>query len=67
MSSDTRETRIVSAVACPRCGVGIGERCHNPIPHQKQRGPEDRREQPARCHTERRKAWQTKRDNLECL
>lgn len=34
MSSNTRETRIIAACACPRCGVGIGEKCRNPVPHR---------------------------------
>ncbi len=66
MPTDTRQIRIIAAVACPLCGAGAGERCRNPIPHQTHRGPQDRRPQPIRVHAERRRAWQQKRDALEC-
>jgi hypothetical protein len=58
MASATREARIIDAVPCPRCKAAIGEYCRNPVPHQAARGPQDRRAQPTRCHTERRTAWQ---------
>lgn len=58
---DDRDARIIVAVACPRCGADVGERCRNPVPHQRRRGPEDRRRQPRCCHTERRRAWQIAR------
>jgi hypothetical protein len=57
--------RIVAAVACPRCGAAIGERCHNPIAHQAIRGPADHRAQPLREHSERRRAHQEYRREHE--
>lgn len=57
MASSTRDTRVVAAVACPRCGARAGEVCRNPVPHDRRRGAEDRRAQPARPHSERRAAW----------
>lgn len=64
MASRTREQRILAAVACPRCGARVGERCRNPIRYQTMRGPEDRRAQPLRCHTERRLLWEERKRGL---
>ena len=55
--SKTRDTRIVAAVRCPRCGAAAGEPCRNPVPHNSSRGPDDRRKQPVAAHNERRMAW----------
>lgn len=57
MASRTRDQRIVAAVPCPLCGAVAGQPCRNPVPHQQQRGPKDRRRQPMRPHTARRVAW----------
>lgn len=58
MASKHREENIVAALACPHCHAQAGERCRNPVSHQTERGPEDRRAQPLRCHAERRAAWE---------
>ncbi len=58
MASSTRDQRVVAAVACPRCGAPVGSPCRNPVAHQAARGPEDRRAQPVRVHSERRVVWQ---------
>jgi hypothetical protein len=64
MASRTRDARVISAVPCPRCGVPAGTPCRNPVPHQAVRGPEDRRQQPIRPHSERRALWvEGKREN----
>lgn len=52
-----RGMKVIAAVPCPRCGARPGERCRNPVAHQNNRGPDDRREQPIRPHNERRAAW----------
>jgi len=57
MASKTRDARVIAAVGCPLCGAVVAEPCRNPIPHQRQRGPEDRRAQPMRPHIERRAEW----------
>jgi len=57
MASKTRDSRVIAAVACPLCGARAGEPCRNPVPHQRQRGPIDRRPQPTRPHIERRAEW----------
>lgn len=52
-----RDRAVIAAVACPRCRAKPGEPCRNPVRHQSNRGPEDRRQQPTRPHSERRAAW----------
>lgn len=58
MPTDTRDRRVILAVACPECGADQGERCRNPTPHDTTRGPIDHRAQPRRTHGARRRLWQ---------
>lgn len=57
MASKHRDEKVIASVPCPECGALAGEPCRNPVPHQRQRGPQDRRAQPMRPHTSRRVAW----------
>lgn len=58
MASKTRETRIVAAVACPTCGVGVGQWCRKATAHHDyRRGTVDLREALPRVHTDRRLVW----------
>lgn len=57
MASVTRDERVIGAVACPKCGASVAQRCRNPVPHQTVRGPQDQRNQPVRPHSERRAEW----------
>lgn len=61
MASLTKDLPIIAAVACPRCGAHAGQPCQNPVPHQQHRGDVDHRRQPARPHSERKRAWQDQR------
>ncbi len=54
MASKTREQRIMQAVACPTCGVGVGEECV----HAHQPGH-------LTVCTARRRAWQQARQDAE--
>lgn len=48
----------------PRCGAAAGAPCRNPVQHDARRGPEDRRAQPVRVHSERRVVWQAARRDV---
>lgn len=67
MASRTRDARIIAAVPCPVCGAGVGVRCRNPVPHDVNRGPVDRRKQPRSLHKERRAEWVASKRRLETL
>lgn len=53
MASDTRERRIIDAVACPQCQARIGQLCY-----QQSAVIQQQRNRPI-LHQQRREAWQS--------